>query len=338
MTISLAFSGAGYIANIHATALQSVPEARITALVDFRPQDTLAFRKKFHIDAVFTTIEELVASSQVDGIIICTPNPLHAPQTIKAMQSGLHVFVEKPMALNANQAREMRQAAAVNNRALMVGHCWRFDEEAQWLKAQIDAGKLGKLIRTRGYGIHTHWGPVGWFQQRELSGGGALVDMGIHAVDTARYLMGDPKPTSVYAKIGTHFIEGDVDDTGVLMITWETGAFSTVEFGWWQPHKDGPEAGTGVYGTRGYGNLFPTLLELPNPEKQRVETKDPGFKYPRKEHCPLAMYTRQMRHFITAIQEHQTPVPGGEEGWINMTILDAAYRSAESGQVEEIVC
>ncbi len=336
MTLRLAFSGAGYIANIHATALAAQPDVEITALVDFRPEDTLKFRKKFNIDRVFTTVEGLAESELADGLVICTPNALHAPQAVTALTHGLHVFVEKPMALNADQAKEMRQAANTNDRILMVGHCWRFDEDARWLKSQVEAGKIGRIIRTKGYGIHANWGPSGWFQKKALAGGGALVDMGIHAIDTARYLMGDPMPVSVYARIGTHYIDGDVDDTGLLVINWDNEAVSTVEFGWWQPHMDGPEAGTGLYGTQGYGNLFPTYLEIPNREKMQVEKIDPGFAFPRENHCPQAMYDRQMTHFIEAIKAGREPIPGGEEGWINMTILDAAYRSEESGQVEDI--
>jgi predicted dehydrogenase len=77
---------------------------------------------------------------------------------------------------------------------------------------------LGNVIRTTGYGIHTHWGPSGWFTQQQYAGGGALADMGIHAIDTVRFLLGDPDPRSVYAKIGTHSGNYDVDDTAVLMI------------------------------------------------------------------------------------------------------------------------
>ena len=338
MTIRLALSGAGYIANIHATAALSLPDVELSALVDFRPENTVDFRKKFEIKKVFTTIEDLVDANVADAVVICTPNFLHGPQAISALKGGLHVMVEKPMAINLQEALEMEKKAKEVHAHLMVAHCWRFDEEVQWLRKQVVDNKLGTIVRTKGYGVHANWGPSGWFLKKELSGGGALVDMGIHAIDTVRYLIGDPKPVRVYAHLGTNYIHSNVDDTGLLMIHWENDVCSIIECGWWQPHMDGPEASTSLYGTQGYGNLFPTLLENPNFEEQRVDKTDPGFKFPRKEHSPQIMYDRQMSHFIKSIQEDFKPVPGSEEGRINIAILDAAFRSAETRKVENILC
>jgi len=338
MTIRLALSGAGYIANIHATAALSLPDVEITALVDFRPEDTLIFQKKFKINKIFTTMEDLVSANIVDAVVICTPNFLHAPQAITALKGGLHVMVEKPMAKNLLEALEMEKTANNGPAHLMVAHCWRFDEEAQWLRQQVKNQKLGKIIRTTGYGIHANWGPKGWFLKKELAGGGALVDMGIHAIDTVRYLIGDPKPQKVYAHLGTYYVDSNVDDTGVIMIHWDNGVVSTIESGWWQPHMNGPEASTALYGTKGYGNLFPTKLEIPNRKKETIVNIDPGFDFPRKDHCPQSMYDRQMAHFIHSIKENFEPVPGSAEGRINMAILEAAYESSKTKQVKEIAC
>jgi predicted dehydrogenase len=270
----------------------------------------------------------------VDALVIGTPNFLHAPQAIAALKAGVHVLVEKPMAMNAREAEKMMNASAQSGATLMVAHCWRFDEDVNWLKAQ--SKKLGKIIRTKGYGVHSNWGPGGWFTQKVLAGGGALADMGIHALDTARYLLGDPKPVSVHAKIGTFYKDFDVDDTGVILVEWDNGATSYIESGWWQPHMDGPEAATQLYGTRGFGQLFPTLLELPNAEAQRVDTVKSGFKFPRREHCPQSMYDSQMAYFITCIREKKSPVPGGLEGLTNMKVVEAAYESSRTGKVVNI--
>ena len=226
----------------------------------------------------------------------------------------------------------MCDAAEQANRVLMVAHCWRFDPEVLWLKAQT--GQLGRIIRTKGIGVHAHWGPGGWFTQKEFAGGGAMADMGIHALDTARFLLGDPIPVAVYAKIGTCYGDYDVDDTGVVVVEWDNGATSYIESGWWQPHADGPEAATQLYGSTGFGELFPTRLKLPNSAEKRIDTIDPGFEFPRKNHCPQSLYDDQLRYFVDCINENRTPVPGGREGLINMQVVDAAYRSSESGQVE----
>jgi predicted dehydrogenase len=272
--------------------------------------------------------------SNLDALIVATPNYLHAPQTITALNAGVHVMVEKPMSMNEQEAEQMCEAAEKSGTLLMVAHCWRFDPDVLWLKEQ--SPKLGKIIRTKGIGVHTHWGPSGWFTQKEFAGGGALADMGIHALDTARFLMGDPKPVAVYAKIGTYYKDFDVDDTGVIIVEWANGATSYFESGWWQPHADGPEAATQLYGTQGFGQLFPTKLELPNIAEQRVDLIDSGFEFPRQEHCPQSLYDTQLKYFLECIEKKEAPIPGGLEGLMNMKVVDAAYESSRTGKVVQI--
>jgi predicted dehydrogenase len=184
--------------------------------------------------------------------------------------------------------------------------------------------------------VHINWGPEGWFKQKKLAGGGALVDMGVHALDTARYIMDDPQPMSVYARIGAYYIRGDVDDTAVMMVNWDNDAVSYIEAGWWQPHMDGPESATQVYGRKGFGSVFPTKMEIPNKVNHEVDILDPGYTYPRAEHFPQKMYDRQIFAFIRAIETHKNPKPGGMDGLMNMKVLDAAYQSAKTGKSVEI--
>jgi len=332
--MKIAISGAGFIANIHARAVQNQPGVELAAVAEKYPDKSKSFAEKFGVVDCFTSVEALLDEGLADALVIGTPNFLHAPQAIAALERGVHVMVEKPMALNAAEAEQMIAASQTTGALLMVAHCWRFDEETRWLKAQTE--RLGKIIRTKGYGVHTHWGPSGWFTQKALAGGGALADMGIHAIDTARFLLGDPQPTSVYARMGTYYQDYDVDDTGIVIVNWDNGAVSYIETGWWQPHVDGPEAATQLFGTQGFGQTFPTRLELPDVEAERLEVVNPGFVYPRSEHCLQSMYDRQMAYFIECIRSGSTPVPGGLEGLANMKVLDAAYESAQTGQVVAI--
>lgn len=328
MTIKIAVAGAGYIAHIHAKAIQAQKNAELVAVVEKFPDKASVFSKKFGLKRQYRTVEDLIASGGVDALVIGTPNFLHAPQTIAALKANMAVMVEKPMAMNHREAAKMLAASRNTHQPLMVAHCWRFDEDVLWLKKQ--AARFGPILRTKGYGVHVNWGPSGWFTQKKLAGGGALADMGIHALDTARFLLGDPQPVSVYARIGTHYKDFDVDDTGILVVNWDNGAVSYIESGWWQPHADGPEACTQLYGQNGFGQLFPTKYEV---GKRTIHS---GFPFPRPEHCPQSMYDTQMTYFIKCIKIGQTPVPGGEEGLVNMKIVDAAYKSALIGNVVRI--
>jgi predicted dehydrogenase len=331
--MKIAFAGTGYINKVHAQAAQNLG-LELAAVVNHKADSMIEFGKRFGITRQYETVEAMLNDGNVDALVVSTPNYLHAPQTIAALKAGVHVMVEKPMAMNADEALQMCEAADKSGAALMVAHCWRFDPDVLWLKEQ--SSKLGKIIRTKGIGVHTHWGPSGWFTQKEFAGGGAMADMGIHALDTARFLLGDPMPVSVYAKIGTYYKDFDVDDTGVIIIEWDNGATSYIESGWWQPHADGPEAATQLYGTEGFGELFPTHLELANKKEEKIDMIESGFEFPRKEHCPQSLYDDQLKYFVECIEKKQTPIPGGMEGLMNMKVVDAAYESSRTGKIVEV--
>ncbi len=331
--MKIAFAGIGSINKVHAQAAQNLG-LELVAAVNHKPDSMVEFGERFGIARQYADVESMLKDGNVDALVVSTPNYLHARQTIAALDAGVHVMVEKPMAMNAQEAEQMCKAGEKSGALLMVAHCWRFDPDVLWLKEQ--SPRLGKIIRTKGYGVHTHWGPSGWFTQKEFAGGGALADMGIHALDTARFLLGDPNPVAVYAKIGTYYKDFDVDDTGVIIVEWENAATSYIESGWWQPHADGPEAATQLYGTQGFGQLFPTKLELPNVQEPKIDVIDSGFAFPRESHAPQSLYDAQLKYFVECIERNQTPIPGGLEGLINMKVVDAAYESSRTGKVTEV--
>ena len=275
----------------------------------------------------------MTGRKDIQAVIISTPNKFHAPYAIEFMKNGKDVFVEKPMAVSSLQGFEMIECARQTGRILMVGHMWRFDTEVNYIRDLVQSEKLGEIVKTKGYGIHVNWGPSGWFVDKDLAVGGSLVDMGVHAIDTVRYLLGDPQPKEVYAKVSTRFGDYDVDDTSVVMITWDTGTISIIESGWWHPHADAPEAGTQIFGTLGYASLFPTSYKLKVGEDMQ-ETIPEMPK--RKEHCDQVMYTRQMKHFIECILTRSEPAAGMMHGQAALKIMDAAYDSARIGQAVRI--
>ncbi len=332
-TIGVALIGSGYISHYHACGLRDLPEVELRALCSLDGKAAEQFAEKYGIETVTERIDELTGRQDIQAVIISTPNKFHAPYAIEFMKNGKDVFVEKPMAMSASQGLEMIECARDTGRILTVGHMWRFDTEVNYIRDLLKSGKLGPIIKTKGYGIHVNWGPSGWFVDKELAGGGALADMGVHAIDAVRYLLGDPSPKEVYAKISTQFGDYDVDDTSVVMITWDTGTVSIIESGWWHPHADGPEAGTQLFGTLGYARLFPTCYELKDGENM-VETVPDMPK--RKEHCDQAMYTRQMKHFVECVRTRCEPLSGMAQGQVVLEIVDAAYESARTGEVVRI--
>ena len=329
--IKIALIGAGYIADFHARGLQSIPNVEIVAVVAKEMQEAKDFAIKYDIKETYTDIAPIINNKEIDAVIIGTPNQFHAPYAINFLKSGKDVFLEKPMGISAEEGRQINEAAKKYDQLVMVGHMWRFDIDTNYLKDYVESGKLGKVFKTKGYGVHENWGPAGWFTIKKLAGGGALADMGVHAIDTVRYIIGDPKPVKVYARISTHFGDYDVDDTGIIVITWDNGVESIIESGWWHPHMDGPEASSGIWGTKGYASLFPTFLKMTTGEDSfdKIVPELPE----REDHCDQVIYTKQMEHFVDCIKTRQQPSPGLIEGQIVLDIVDAAYKSSETGEV-----
>lgn len=330
-TIKIALIGAGYISDYHARGLLQIEDVEITAVVARTIESAEKFAQKHSIKNAYNDLQKVLTDTEIDAVVISTPNQFHAPYAIDFLKSGKAVFIEKPMAMNAEEGEQIDKVSKEYDQLVMVGHMWRFDMDTDYIKDTIASGKLGKIFKTKGYGIHENWGPSGWFINKELAGGGALADMGVHAIDSIRYLLGDPKPIKVYARIATNFGDYDVDDTGILIITWDNGTESIIESGWWHPHMDGPEASAGIFGTKGYASLFPTFLKITTGEElfEKIVPELPK----REEHCDQIIYTRQMEHFVTSIKNNERPSPGISEGQIVLDIVDAAYESAKTGQV-----
>jgi predicted dehydrogenase len=309
--VRVALFGSGWIMDFHARGVLDHPHGELVAAANWREPSLAAFAERHGIPRTTTDWEQLAADPSIDAVVIGTPNALHAPQAIACLRAGKHVLVEKPMARTLAEAEAMIAASREGGALLMVAHCWRFHEDVRRLRDRIAAGELGDVTKTHGYGVHAGWGPSGWFTDLELAGGGALLDMGVHAIDTARFLLGDPAPERVCAAIGTRYGDYRVDDDGILLIEWSDGTSSLVESGWWHPHRGGLEAETEVFGTGGYARVWDFTEE---PE---------GY-----EHCAQPMYTAQMTEFLDGVLAGRQPRPSGEDGAVVMTVVEEAYRSA----------
>lgn len=332
--IRVGIVGTGFIADYHARAINDLPETEMTAVISRKAETGKAFADRHQCAHTFLSPAACMESGLVDALILCTPNVQHHPDTLAALEAGIHVLVEKPLACTVAQAEELKTAAQKANRILMTGHMWRYDPEVLYIRRLIAEGSLGKIYRTKGYGVHVNWGPGGWFTQKNLAGGGALADMGIHALDTARFLIGDPAPVTVFARVETLFKDYDVDDTGTLLVTWDNGCISYVESGWWQPHADGPEAATRLYGTAGYASLFPTQSVLTF-GGQRTSCQ-PDFPT-RTEHCGQHLYTDQLATFAGAILGEGDRSFLADVGVVMVRIIEAAIESSITGKAINLI-
>jgi predicted dehydrogenase len=310
MSLRIAMLGAGWIADMHARAIEAAPGATLVAVANHRLARAEELAERHGASRATEDWRALCDDPAINAVVVATPNVLHAEQSIAALAAGKHVLVEKPMAMTTAEGEAMLRAARAAGRCLAVGHMWRFRDEVIALRDRIAVGDLGRVVRTHGYGVHALWGPSGWFTERALAGGGALIDMGIHAIDTARFLLGDPEPVRVQASIGRAYGSGDVDDDGLVLVDWRGGVRSLVESGWWEPRLGGLEADTEVYGTDGYARIW-------------EPTQEPGY-----DHCSLPMYAGQMRHFVECCTTGAPSRASGEVGLVALGVVERAYRAA----------
>lgn len=216
---------------MHANVYGVLDGADLVAVVDHRPDKLATFSGEFGVEA-FATLDNLFAANEVDAVDVCLPTHLHRDATLKAAAAGKHVFCEKPMALNLQDADAMIEGCDNVGVRLMIGHCIRFWPEYDLLKKINDDGRLGKLrsINLTRFGEYPSWSSDDWLGNEAKSGGGAL-DMHIHDTDYVLYLLGEPD--EVYAR-------GTVDARGVSQIFTTMTFGDTVahlEGGWNLPHK-----------------------------------------------------------------------------------------------------
>ena len=157
--LRIAVCGCGFISDLHVRAVRETGLGRVAGITSHRFDNARVFAEKHGIDRVTTDWETLVTDPSVDAVIIGTPNNLHAPQALAAIGAGKAVLVEKPMAMNVAEAEQMIAAAKAAEVELMVAHMWRYRDEVRALRARIEAGELGRIVRTHGYGVHAKWGP-----------------------------------------------------------------------------------------------------------------------------------------------------------------------------------
>lgn len=334
--LGIAVLGTGIIIrDFHMVCLQNHPKAEVVAAGNLHAESLERLARQYRIPKTYTDFAALAADPDIDAVVIGLPNYLHAPVTIQMLEAGKHVLCEKPMATTVAEAEQMIEAAQRTGRKLMIAHMWRFDREVLWLRDLVASGALGKIFKVKSHAIWLYEGPPpqSWFVQKRFAGGGALADMGIHSIDTLRYVLGGTRPTKVFATAGAHFREIELEDTATLLLEFEGGIAGLIEAGWYHLYADGLEGYTQVYGTRGYARALPSELHtFVEGVWSVIHPKMPS----RKQQCDLPMYQAQMDHFLDCILEDREPSPSGVDGWWAMRVLEAAYRSAELGEAVTI--
>ena len=340
--IKFGFVGVGWPGEQHANAVTALPGASVAAACDLNPERLQKFASTYAAPKTFTDYAAMLADPEITAVVVSLPNFLHYSASIAALQAGKHVLCEKPPTMNVAEIEAIRDEANQRGLTYFFGRQSRFSPKLLAAKKVIDEGGLGRVYFAKAERIRSRGIPVGidgWFVQKAKSGGGVVIDIGVHALDAAWYLMGCPRPVSVSAQVSAHFRDTlpidtkfDVEDTGFAFIRFEDGLVMHLEATWAANVTGAIPASssvghelenTTIYGAHATLSLSPATLFTMN-GTERVET-------PLKVGEGTAPFMAQMSDFLNAVRTGVTPTNNVDQAVSLMKMLMAIYESSATG-------
>lgn len=304
-------------------------QCKVTALQRRDLQKAQASAAEYGIPLAFSSVEELCASPEVDAVLVTSPDSLHLPDTLAAIAHGKPVLCEKPMAMSAAECRKMVETARAAKVLLGVAHIFRFEESTRWFREQVAAGAIGRPVFARSefsYSVGGHGRR--WLTDPKLAAGGPIADVGVHCIDTLRFVLQD-EVIRVTARAAFDERSGPVEAAGALILEFARGTLGTVIVSTRADYRTPLEVvgeGGSLQADNGLTVDHPIELKLRRNGKP-VETKTVSN---------AEAYGRQVDAFAAAARgESEFPAPG-IEGWRNQEILDAAFHSVKSGRAEDV--
>lgn len=325
--LRVALLGLGSYAGRVAEAMKGCKRAKITGLVSGTPSKLVSWREKHGVDEKscydYDNFDQIRNNPNVDAVYVITPNSLHKDFAIRAAKAGKHVIVEKPMALNANEAREMIKACDTAGVKLLVGYRMHFEPKTLEVIRMRNAGDFGKVLFFQGLSGFKIGDPKQWRMNKALAGGGSMMDIGIYSVNGARYMIGED-PVWVTAQETksdpVKFKEG-VDETIQFQMGFPGGAVASCLSTYSMNNLDR----FFLNGEKGFAELMPSTGYGPIMGK----THKGELVHPHVMH-----QTFQMDGFAEILLDGKQPVVpvDGTEGWKDMVIVDAIYKAAATGK------
>jgi len=333
--IRVAVIGCGSIAKYrHIPEYVENPNVELVAFVDPIIERAEQYAKE-HGGKAFADYKEMLAAVKPDAVSVCTPNYLHAEQSIEAAKVGAHVLVEKPMAVTDEEAAAMIEAAKANNVKLMVGHNQRFMPPHEKAKEILQTGVLGKVLTFRtsfGHPGPDAWsidGADSWFFRKEEAIMGAMGDLGVHKSDLIRWML-DDEVSEVAAFVGTlDKKDTESDDNASCILRMKSGAIGTLVASW--TYYKGEDNSTMLWCENGVMRIGTDPVD-----QVIVELRDGTVnKYQTGE---ISTNEKQLSSFVVdkfveSIVNDTEPAVTGEEGRASLKVILDAFESQETGKV-----
>lgn len=332
--------GCGSIGVYHISSYQKVPNAEVVAICDADEATLGMAKQKYGVNQTYKDYRELLAKKDIDAVSVCLPNRLHSIVSVAAFEAGKNVLCEKPMAINAKEAQRMIDASKKANKKLQIGLTFRFQNRSRVLKEHVDAGELGEVYYAK-CGCLRRSGIPGmgsWFTTKSEGGAGPLYDIGVHALDLTLWLMNNFRTKTVlastYAKFGPYGrgkgdwgkpVPGgpfDVEDLAAVLMKMQNNATVFLEVSW-ASHIGEDKFYSQLLGDKG-GVEFDTMM-LYTEEKGNFVNKKLLYR-------ENDGYLTEIEHFIDCVINDKEPITKPEQVLGVQKALDAAQKSAETGQ------
>ncbi|MGI5923186.1 MAG: Gfo/Idh/MocA family protein [Lentisphaeria bacterium] len=340
--VRTAVIGCGMISNVYIDAMNRIPEFEIVGGCDIRRERLDWFTKKTGVTAVYEKWDDLLREVQPDAVVVATPNGVHMPASVAAAKAGCHVMTAKPMAMTPAECRQMIDASKKAGKLLAVGLQFRYRPATEMFVRARDAGDIGDIMYVKCHALRRRGIPNwGVFGQKELQGGGPLIDLGVHIMEAAHYCMGSPKPVAAVGNIWTYL--GDkpcatecpwpnwdyqtytVEDLAVGHIRFENGAILQIEASY-AAHIERNRYNIQIMGSKGGFDWESSSLFTDRAGTMLTST--PAYT---PDDQMITWFTAKMKNFVSGIL-HGTPLRApGEAGMAIQKMLDGIYRSAANG-------
>lgn len=340
---NIAMLGTGLIGMFYTMSLTSKRgRDKVVVVAGTQPEKTKAFAEKWGIPQWTTNLAEAIQRPEVDLVVIGLPNYLHLEAALIAAQAGKGILCTKPLARNAAEAKQMLDA--VEQAGVFAGYLEDLAYTPKTLKAlqAVRAGSLGKILWTRSREAHP--GPHSdWFWKKELSGGGAIVDMGCHCIEIGRNFIGkDVKPLEVMCWGATQVHPIEAEDSAIGLVKYATGAIGQFEVAWtFRGGMDLRDEVSGTEGTVWLNHWLRTGFEMFSAPGQggyvsEKSESDTGWLFPVGDEVGALGYTDMFVDMLDAYEHGTPPMETFYDGYVVNAIMDAAYRSLESRQWEPV--
>lgn len=353
MAIRIGIVGCGAIANLHAASYQKLGDrVELVACCDVEKGRADAFVERYGFKKSYSDEKQMLEECELDAVSVCTWNSQHKPCTMLALDAGVNVLCEKPMAMNTAEALEMEECARRNGKLLMIGFVRRHGNDAATALDFINKGYLGDIYCAKVSYLRRAGFPGNWFGDKSYSGGGPLIDLGVHVIDLSRYLCGNPKPVTVFgatfSKLGARKnlksvvlpwestsdvkkkeYKFDVEDFVTAMIRFDNGLLVMAEASF-SLNIEKDTGNVELLGTKAGLTLSPFVLH--------TECNDMLADTVIRANIGEGDFFRaEMENFVNAIEGIAPCKAPAEDGVELMRILDAIYESAETGKSVDIV-